>query len=141
MVGCSGSTSGGVKMVRLMLFVKQALREVQRLIHPSAQLPIKLGGRVVDDSVVYAVGGFFSVYIGFTILLSFAMMATGLEPVVAFSAVAATINNMGPGLGSISGSVAEVSDIGKWIMMFSMLLGRLEIFTLLIVFTPAFWRR
>ncbi len=141
MVGCSGSTSGGVKMVRLMLFVKQALREVQRLIHPNAQLPIKLGGRVVDDSVVYAVGGFFSVYIGFTILLSFAMMATGMDPVVAFSAVAATINNMGPGLGSISGSVAEVSDIGKWIMMFSMLLGRLEIFTLLIVFTPAFWRR
>lgn len=141
MVGCSGSTSGGVKMVRLMLFVKQALREVQRLIHPNAQLPIKLDGRVVDDSVVYAIGGFFSVYIGFTILLSFAMMATGLEPVEAFSAVAATINNMGPGLGSLSGSVAEVSDPGKWIMMFSMLLGRLEIFTLLIVFTPAFWRR
>lgn len=141
MVGCSGSTSGGVKMVRLMLFVKQALREVQRLIHPNAELPIKIGGKVVDDAVVYAVGGFFSVYIGFTIILSFAMMATGLEPVIAFSAVAATINNMGPGLGSLSVSAADVSDAGKWIMMFSMLLGRLEIFTLLIVFTPAFWRR
>ena len=141
MVGCSGSTSGGVKMVRLMLFVKQALREVQRLIHPNAQLPIKLDGRVVDDSVVYAIGGFFSVYIGFTIILSFAMMATGLQPVEAFSAIASSINNMGPGLGRLSSSVAEVPEAGKWIMIFSMLLGRLEIFTLLIVFTPAFWRR
>ena len=141
MVGCAGSTSGGVKVVRLMLFVKQALREVQRLIHPSAQLPIKLDGKVVEDSVVYAVGGFFSVYIGFTILLSFAMMATGLEPVVAFSAVSACINNMGPGLGELSDSMATVNGIGKWILIFTMLLGRLEIFTLLIVFTPSFWKR
>ncbi len=141
MVGCSGSTSGGVKVVRLMLFVKQALREIQRLVHPSAQLAIKLQGKIVDDTVVYAVGGFFSVYIGLTIVLIFAMMATGMDPVVAFSAVAGTINNMGPGLGPLQGSAASVSEIGKWIMMFSMLLGRLEIFTLLIVFTPSFWRR
>jgi trk system potassium uptake protein TrkH len=141
MVGCAGSTSGGVKVVRLMLFVKQALREVQRLIHPSAQLPIKLEGKVVEDSVVYAVGGFFSVYIGFTIVLSFAMMATGLDPLTAFSAVSACINNMGPGLGPLNGSMASVSDTGKWILIFTMLLGRLEIFTLLIVFTPSFWKR
>ncbi len=141
MVGCSGSTSGGVKVVRLMLFVKQALREIQRLVHPNAQLAIKLQGKIVDDSVVYAVGGFFSVYIGMTIVLMFAMMATGMEPVIAYSAVAATINNMGPGLGPLNSSVASVTEAGKWIMMFSMLLGRLEIFTLLIVFTPSFWRR
>lgn len=141
MVGCAGSTSGGVKVVRLMLFVKQALREVQRLIHPSAQLPIKIEGKVVEDSVVYAVGGFFSVYIGFTLLLSIAMIATGLDPLVAFSAVSACINNMGPGLGPLAGSMASVSDAGKWILIFTMLLGRLEIFTLLIVFTPSFWKR
>ncbi|TDU25594.1 trk system potassium uptake protein TrkH [Panacagrimonas perspica] len=141
MVGCAGSTSGGVKMVRLMLFVKQAMREVKRLVHPSAQLPIKLEGKVVDDAVVYAVGGFFSVYIGFTIVLTFAMISTGLDPVVAFSAVSACINNMGPGLGPLAGSMAGVSEAGKWILIFTMLLGRLEIFTLLIVLNPGFWRR
>ncbi|MGQ0503376.1 MAG: TrkH family potassium uptake protein [Panacagrimonas sp.] len=141
MVGCAGSTSGGVKVVRLMLFGKQAQREIQRLIHPTAELPLKLGGKVVDDAVVYAVGGFFSVYIGLTILLTFVMMATGLEPVIAFSAVAACINNAGPGLGPLNASMASVSDFGKWILTFTMLLGRLEIFTLLIVFTPSFWKR
>jgi trk system potassium uptake protein TrkH len=141
MIGCAGSTSGGVKVVRLMLFVKQAFREMQRLIHPSAQLPIKLDGKVVDDPIVYAIGGFFSIYIGATIILSFIMMATGLEPVVAFSAVSACINNMGPGLGPLNASMASVTDFGKWVLTFAMLLGRLEIFTLLLVFTPSFWRR
>jgi len=141
MVGCAGSTSGGVKVVRLMLFVKQAQRELQRLIHPNAELPIKLEGKVVPDPVVYAVGAFFSVYIGATLILIAAMIATGLDPVTAFSAVSASINNMGPGLGALNASMASVSDTGKWILMFTMLLGRLEIFSLLIVFTPAFWRR
>lgn len=141
MVGCAGSTSGGVKVVRLMLFVKQAQRELRRLIHPSAELPIKLENRVVPDEIVYAVGGFFSVYIGFTIVLTFIMMTTGLDAVTAFSAVAACINNMGPGLHELNASMASVTDFGKGVLIFSMLLGRLEIFTLLIVFTPAFWRR
>jgi trk system potassium uptake protein TrkH len=141
MVGCAGSTAGGVKVVRLMLFTKQAFREMKRLIHPDAMLPLKVSGKVVPDEVVYAIGGFFSVYIGFTIVLSFLLMATGLDPIYAFSAVAATINNMGPGLGALNASMASVSDPGKWLLTFSMLLGRLEIFTLLIVFTPGFWRR
>lgn len=141
MVGCAGSTSGGVKVVRLMLFVKQAQRELYRLIHPSAETPIKLQGKVVPDPVVYAVGGFFSVYIGFTILLTFLMMTTGLDVTSAFSAVSACINNMGPGLGDLNASMASVSDTGKWILIFAMLLGRLEVFTLLVIFTPAFWRR
>ena len=141
MVGCAGSTSGGVKVVRLMLFVKQAQRELYHLIHPSAEAPIKLSGKVVPDPVVYAVGGFFSVYIGFTILLFFLLMATGLDVTAAFSAVSACINNMGPGLGPLNASMASVSDAGKWILIFAMLLGRLEVFTLLVIFTPAFWRR
>ncbi len=141
MVGCAGSTSGGVKVVRLMLFVKQAAREMQRLIHPSAELPIKLQGKVVPDPIVYAIGGFFSVYIGATLVLISAMIATGLDPLTAFSAVSACINNMGPGLGELNASMASVSQTGKCILIFTMLLGRLEIFSLLIVFTPAFWRR
>lgn len=141
MMSSSGSTGGGVKVVRLVLFIKQAMREMQRLVHPSAEVAIKLDGKPVSNDVVYAVGGFFSVYIGSTVLLSFLMMMTGLDPVTAFSAVAACINNAGPGLGSVNANVAGVTDIGKWILMFAMLLGRLEIFTLLIVFTPAFWRR
>lgn len=141
MVGCAGSTSGGVKVVRLMLFVKQAMRELYHLIHPSAEAPIKLQGKVVPDPVVYAVGGFFSVYIGFTIILTFVMMTTGLDGITAFSAVAACINNMGPGLGALSASMASVSDFGKWVLIFAMLLGRLEVFTLLVIFTPTFWRR
>jgi trk system potassium uptake protein TrkH len=141
MVGCAGSTSGGVKVVRLILFVKQAMREMRRLIHPNAELPIKLQGKVVPDSVVYAVGGFFSVYIGTTLILIVMMMATGLEPVRAFSAVAACITSAGPGLYELNSSMASISAPGKCILIFTMLLGRLEIFSLLIVFTPAFWRR
>jgi trk system potassium uptake protein len=140
-VGCSGSTAGGVKMIRLLLFVKQALREMQKLLHPSAELPIKLNGRVVPNDIVYAVGGFFSVYVGLVIVLTFVMMTTGLEPLIAFSAVAAALGNLGPGLGEVASNVSAVSTAGKWVMIFAMLLGRLEIFTLLIVFTPSFWKR
>ena len=141
MVSCSGGTGGGVKVVRLILFLKQAMREMKRLVHPSAEVTIKLDGKTVSNDVVYAVGGFFSVYIGFTVLLSLFMMMTGLDPITAFSAVAACINNAGPGLNSVHANVAGVTEAGKWVLMFSMLLGRLEIFTLLIVFTPTFWRR
>lgn len=141
MMSCSGGTGGGVKVIRLILFVKQAAREMKRLVHPSAEVAIKLEGKIVPNDVVYAIGGFFSVYIGLTVVLSFLMMMTGLDPVSAFSAVAACINNSGRGLYSVYETVAGVSDFGKWILMFSMLLGRLEIFTLLILFTPTFWRR
>jgi trk system potassium uptake protein TrkH len=141
MVACAGGTGGGVKSVRIVLFVKQALRELRRLIHPNAELTIKLNGRVVPDEVVYAIGGFFSVYIGMTIALTFTMMLTGLDALTAFSAVAACINNEGPGLGSVNAHMADVTDFGKGVLIFTMVLGRLEIFTVLIIFTPGFWRR
>lgn len=141
MTACAGGTGGGVKAVRIVLFVKQAVREMRRLIHPSAELHVKLNGRVVPDAVVMAIGGFFSVYIGMTMVLTFVMMTTGLDAVTAFSAVAACINNEGPGLGSVNVHMADVTDFGKWTLIFAMLLGRLEVFTLLIVFTPGFWRR
>jgi trk system potassium uptake protein len=141
MMGCAGSTAAGVKVARLVLFVKQALRELQRLLHPNATITLKFGGRTVPDDIVYAVGGFFSVYVGLTIVLTFVMIGTGLDPVTAFSAVAATINNEGPGLGSVNSTMAGISTLGKWVLIVTMVAGRLEIFTFLIVFTPAFWRR
>lgn len=141
MTACAGGTGGGVKAVRIVLFVKQALREMRRLIHPSAELRIKLNGRVVEEPVIAAIGGFFSVYIGMTIVLTFTMMLTGLDATTAFSAVTACINNMGPGLGSVNAHMANVTGFGKWVLIFTMLLGRLEVFTLLVIFTPTFWKR
>jgi trk system potassium uptake protein TrkH len=138
---CAGSTGGGVKMIRMILFVKQSLRELEKLVHPSAELSIKFGGRVVSGEVLHAVGGFFSVYVGLTIFLTFAMIATGLDAVSAFSVVAGCLNNAGPGLGDFNANVAAASPIGKWILIIAMLLGRLEVFTLLVIFTPSFWRR
>ncbi|AXQ27343.1 potassium transporter [Solimonas sp. K1W22B-7] len=141
MMSSGGSTGGGVKVVRLMLFVRQALRELKLLVHPSAEVSIKLDGKVVPNDVVYAVGGFFSVYIGMTLVLTGLMLMTGMDGITAFSAVAASINNAGPGLGEVNAHVAAVSDFGKWVLTFAMLAGRLEVFTLLVLFTPAFWRR
>jgi trk system potassium uptake protein TrkH len=139
--GCAGGTGGGVKVIRLVLFIKQAGRETRHLIHPNAEVPIKVENKIVPDGVVYAIGGFFSVYIGATILLTCLMICTGLDPLTAFSAVAASINNAGPGLNSVVANVATVTSFGKWVLIVAMLVGRLEVFTLLVLFTPAFWRR
>lgn len=141
MVGCSGSTAGGVKAVRLQLLFKQARRELRRLVHPNAEWSVRLNRRVVDNDVVYAIGGFFSVYIGLTVVFTFAMMATGLDAVTALSAAAACLNNEGPGLGAVATDVAAVSLTGKWILIVAMIMGRLEVFTFLVLLTPTYWRR
>ena len=138
--GSAGSTAGGIKVIRCLLIAKQGLREIIRLVHPNAEIPVKLGQDAVPFRVVDAVWGFFSVYfIVFGIML-LAMMATGLDQVTAFSAVAATLNNLGPGLGGVAAGFMNVGDTAKWIAIFGMLLGRLEIFTLLVLITPTFWR-
>ena len=138
--GCAGSTAGGIKVIRCFLIYKQGVREIARLIHPSAEIPVKLGDKAVSVRVVDAVWGFFSVYIVVFVVMMLAMMATGLDQVTAFSAVAATLNNLGPGLGDVATGFMSVSDAGKWISIAGMLLGRLEIFTLLVLVTPTFWR-
>jgi len=141
-VGASGgSTGGGMKVIRFLLLVVQGMRELKQLVHPNAQLPVKLGGRRVSPQVVGAVWGFFAAYVASFTIIMLALMATGLDQVTAFSAVAATMNNLGPGLGEVGPHYAVVSDTGKWILAFAMLLGRLEIFSLLVLFTPWFWRR
>ncbi|MES1945311.1 TrkH family potassium uptake protein [Salinisphaera sp. PC39] len=138
--GCGGSTSGGIKVMRFQLLYRQGLREIRRLVHPSAEVPIKLGGRVIPDSVVQAIWGFFSAYVGVYIMVFLILTATGLDEVSAFSAVAACLNNLGPGLGEVSATMVGVSAVGKWVLGLAMIMGRLEIFTLLAVLTPAFWR-
>ncbi|MGB1883019.1 MAG: TrkH family potassium uptake protein [Gammaproteobacteria bacterium] len=138
--GCAGSTGGGIKVIRFVLLYKQGVREIRRLIHPNAIITIRMGGRAVDDRVVDAVWGFFATYIAVFVALLLALMATGLDQVTAFSAVAACLNNLGPGLGEVSAHYGNISSFAKGLLCLAMLLGRLEIFTLLVLFTPSFWR-
>jgi trk system potassium uptake protein TrkH len=138
--GCGGSTSGGMKVSRALILFKQLGKELTHLVHPHADMPIKMDNRIVSKNIVHAVWGFFSAYILSFGILMILMMITGLDQVTAFSAVATTLNNMGPGLGEVSGTFGNIPDPSKWVACFSMLLGRLEIFTLLILFTPVFWR-
>lgn len=139
--GSAGSTAGGIKTVRWLLIYKQGIREITRLVHPNAEIPVKLGNTAVPFRVVDAVWGFFSVYIVVFGVMMLLMMSTGLDQVTAFSAVAATLNNLGPGLGEVAAGFMSLNDYAKWVAIGGMLLGRLEIFTLLVLFTPTFWRR
>jgi trk system potassium uptake protein TrkH len=138
--GSAGSTAGGIKVIRWLLIYKQGAREVARLVHPSAEIPVKLGSTAVQPRIIDAVWGFFSVYVVVFGIMLLLMMSTGLDQVTAFSAVAATLNNLGPGLGDVTSGFMSLSDAAKWISVVGMLLGRLEIFTLLVLVTPTFWR-
>ncbi len=138
--GCAGSTGGGMKVIRVLLLIKQGSREILRLIHPNAEIPVKVGGVSLSPRVMQSVWGFFAFYVMAFCFMSLMLAATGLDLVSAFSAVAACMNNLGPGLGEVGSNYASVSPIGKGILCFAMLLGRLEIFTLLVLLTPAFWR-
>jgi len=140
MGGCAGSTGGGMKVVRVLIVLKQGLREIQRLIHPNAIIHVKLGSSPIPDRVAEAVWGFFSVYTLVFMVMMIALLATGLDQVTAWSAVGATLNNLGPGLGDVAAHYGDINTTAKWILCFSMLLGRLEVFTLLVLFTPMFWR-
>lgn len=139
---CSGSTGGGMKMVRAQLLFRQGRRELTRLIHPAARLPVKLAGQVVPNNVIYAVLAFAFLYVFAIIIMTLVMTASGLEFITAFSAVVASINNMGPGLNQVGPATtyASLTDFQTWICIIAMLLGRLELLTVLVVFTRAFWR-
>jgi trk system potassium uptake protein TrkH len=139
--GCAGSTAGGIKVIRLLLLIKQGQREITRLIHPNAQVTVKVGKQPVDNSIINAVWGFFAAYVALFVLMMLILMFNGLDQITAFSAVAATISNTGPGLGEVFYNYASLSEFNKLLLCFSMLLGRLEIFTLLVLFMPAFWRK
>ena len=139
--GCAGSTGGGMKVIRFVLLIKQGRREIMRLVHPNAQILVKVGQKTMPDRVMNAVWGFFAAYVGSFVIIMLFLMATGLDQVTAFSAVAACINNLGPGLAGVGANYVDINDPAKWALSFAMLLGRLEVFTLMILFTPAFWRR
>ncbi len=139
--GCAGSTGGGMKVIRILLLTKQGIREVKRLIHPNGVFPIKVGSQAVSDRVVEAVWGFFSIYILVFVFMLMALLATGIDQVTAWSAVGATLNNLGPGLGEVADNYAGLNPTAKWVLCLSMLLGRLEVFTLIVILSPMFWRK
>jgi trk system potassium uptake protein TrkH len=138
---CAGSTGGGIKIVRVLLLFKQGIREVKRLIHPNALFIIKINDKPVQERVINAIWGFFAAYTVVFIFFQLVLMASGLDPITAFSAVAACMNNLGPGLGDVSAHYNNINDFAKWVLCFAMLMGRLEIFTLLVLFSPVFWRK
>ena len=138
--GCAGSTCGGMKVIRIMLLYRQASREIKRLIHPHAVIPVKIGGRKTSPTVMDAVWGFFFLYVSSFVLITIALNGVGVDPVTAYAAAAACITNLGPGLGEVSANYASLNSTAKIILSFAMLMGRLEIFTLLVLFSPDFWR-
>jgi trk system potassium uptake protein TrkH len=140
---CSGSTGGGVKMIRAQLLAIQVYREFVRLLHPQAVTPLKIRDQLVENKVIFAVLAFMFIYVSSIVVMTLALLASGLDAITAFSAVVACINNTGPGLNLVGPSTtyAVLTDFQTWVCTFAMLVGRLELFTLLIVFTPAFWRK
>ncbi|MGI2184353.1 TrkH family potassium uptake protein [Shewanella oncorhynchi] len=138
--GCGGSTAGGIKVIRVILLLLQGSRELKRLVHPKAMFSIRIGSKALPDRVVDAVWGFFSAYALVFVICMLALMAMGLDDITAFSATAACLNNLGPGLGEVASNYASIGDGAKWVLVVAMLFGRLEVFTLLILFTPTFWK-
>jgi len=142
-VSCAGSTGGGIKMVRMVLLVKQARRELVRIIHPRVINPVTMGGAVLPMSVMTATFGFMLIYGATTMGLTMVLLFTGLDIVTAFSAVVATVNNIGPGLGDVgpSSNFGVLNSFQIWVLSFAMLLGRLELLSVLVLFTSRFWKK
>jgi trk system potassium uptake protein len=140
---CAGSTGGGIKMVRAVLLAKQATRELTRIVHPRAVVPVKLGGKIVENQIIFSVLAFMLMYGGTLVVMTMLLAASDLDIVTAFTAVIACINNMGPGLNKVGPATnyAALTDFQTWVCTITMLLGRLELFTLLVLLTPTFWRR
>jgi len=139
----TGSTGGGIKMFRTLVLFRQAAREILMLIHPQAVSPVRVGGQVVQNRVVFAVLAFVVLYFGTVVVLTFALLVSRLDFVTAFSAIIACINNAGPGLGQVgpAGNFQGLTDFQTWVCSLAMLLGRLEIFSVLVLFSPTLWRK
>ncbi len=138
--GCAGSTGGGMKVMRVLLLYRQGVREIKRLVHPNAEIAVKLGGQTVPPRVIDSVWGFFAVYVVVFVVMMVIMLIDGVDQVTAFSAIAASLNNLGPGLGDVAAGFGSLSDLSKWVCVAAMLLGRLEIFTLLVLFSRTYWQ-
>ncbi len=138
----SGSTGGGLKMIRAMIMVRQGWRELEHQLHPAARLPVKIGGHAVPNEIVFAIQAFVMMYVATVVGMTLVLLASGLDFVSAFSGVIACINNAGPGLNEVgpAGNYAGLTDFQTWVLALTMLLGRLELFTVFVLFTRAFWR-
>jgi len=139
--GCAGSTGGGMKVIRVLLLFKQGQRELRRLLHPNATIKVKVGGQTLPNKVIDVVWGFFATYLAICVVMLLLLMAAGHDQQTAFSAVVACMNNLGPGLGAVAANYSGLEDFSLVVLSFAMLFGRLEIFTLLLLFTPAFWKK
>jgi trk system potassium uptake protein TrkH len=139
--GCAGSTAGGVKVIRFVILGKQAGVHIHKLIHPQAMRQLKLDGNVVPSAIIESMLGFFAVYVAVFVVIMMLVMLDGMDQVTAFGAVATCMNNVGPGLGDVANNFVAVSAQSKIVLAVAMLLGRLEIFTFLVLLTPAFWKR
>jgi trk system potassium uptake protein TrkH len=139
----AGSTGGAIKIMRVILLVRHAYLEIFRLIHPHAVLSIKLGGKPVPAEVLNSIWGFFILYLALFLVAVVIMSSSGLDTMTSFASVAATIGNVGPGLGLVGpvNNYLSIPDLGKWVLIFCMLLGRLEIYTVIILLAPAYWRK
>jgi len=140
---CSGSTGSGMKMIRALILFKQVFRELLRIIHPRVYRPVKLAGHPIENNVVFAVLAYVFVYVSCIVIFTLLLALSGADVVTAFSAAVASVNNTGPGLAQVgpASTYAVLNDFQTWVCSFAMLLGRLELFTLLVVLTPAFWRK
>ena len=139
--GCAGSTTGGMKVIRWLIVFRQGVAELKRLVHPSAEIPVKLAGRPVPPRIIGAIAGFFAMYFIVFAALMFLLMMFGLDQVTAWSAIAACLNNVGPGLGEVAANFRDIPDSAKWVSAIAMLVGRVEIFTFVLLLTPAFWKK
>ncbi|MEE9319785.1 MAG: TrkH family potassium uptake protein [Granulosicoccus sp.] len=139
--GCTGSTGGGMKVIRVLLLFKQGQRELKRLLHPNATIVVKVGNQAMSNRMIDLVWGFFATYLALLGIMLLMLMAAGLDQESAFSAVVACLNNLGPGLGIVSANYSSLGDFEYGVLSMAMLFGRLEIFTLLVLFTPTFWRQ
>jgi len=140
---CAGSTGGGIKMIRGLILLKQARRELTRILHPRSINPVVVGDKVIENNVIFAVLAFMLVYGAAIVWLTFLLLLSGLDVISAFTAIVACINNMGPGLNQVgpASTYGVLNDFEIWVCTFAMLIGRLELFSVLVLLTPAFWRR
>jgi trk system potassium uptake protein TrkH len=137
---CAGSTGGGLKVIRVIILFKLLKKELLKIIHPTAEIPIRINQSTINEETSATLYNFFIFYILSYLALSFLLLMSGLDMVTSFSAVASCINNLGPGLGDVALNYGNINIFAKYVLSFAMILGRLEIFTLLIVMTPYFWK-
>ena len=137
---CAGSTGGGVKIIRVVLILKLLKKGLLKTVHPTAQIPIKINQQAVSEEVSSNIYDFFIFYLVSYIFLSIIMLFAGNDIATSFSSVASCLNNLGPAIGNVVNGYSEISTFSKYLLSFTMILGRLEIYTLLIILTPYFWK-